>query len=225
MPMAGLGSRFNTDTPKPMIDVGGVPMFVAAERSIGLDFAQRIFITRQEHDLTGVIEQYYPGSIVIEIDYLTQGTASTILLAEEHIVGHEIFISNCDQVVEWNAILALHIWASCEGGIATFDCPERDPKWSYAQHDLTGTVQRVAEKDPISATATAGYYYWSDGELFCRAARQMIAEDVRVNNEFYTCPTYNWLIDAGGQVRIAPVKSMQGVGTPEDLEIYNRGRG
>jgi 2-C-methyl-D-erythritol 4-phosphate cytidylyltransferase len=58
MPMAGLGSRFGGDTPKPRIPVDGVPMFVAAERSIGLDFAERIFIVRQEHQLTEVIEQY-----------------------------------------------------------------------------------------------------------------------------------------------------------------------
>ena len=225
MPMAGLGSRFGGDTAKPRILVDGVPMFVAAERSIGLDFAQRIFITRREHDLTGVIEQYYPGAVVIEIDYLTEGTACTLLLAEQYISGREIFVANCDQIIDWNPLLALSLWEGCDGGIATFDCPERDPKWSYAQHNVTGSVRQVAEKVAISSTATAGYYYWSDGDLFCSSARAMIADNVRVNNEFYTCPTYNWLIDQGGIVRIAPVKSMWGVGTPEDLEIYNRGHG
>ena len=222
MPMAGLGSRFGGDTPKPRIPVDGVPMFVAAERSIGLDFAERIFIVRQEHQLTRVIEQYYPGARVIEIDYLTEGTASTLLLAEPYIGGREIFVANCDQIIDWNPLLALSLWQGCEGGIATFPCPERDPKWSYADHDVTGTVRQVAEKVAISSTATAGYYYWSDGDLFCQSARAMMADNVRVNNEFYTCPTYNWLIDSGGIVRIAPVRSMQGVGTPEDLQRYEQ---
>lgn len=224
MPMAGLGSRFDTDTPKPLIDVGGVPMFVASERSIGLEFSERIFITRLEHQLTDTVHQYYPDARVIEIDYLTEGTAQTVLLAREYICGSELFVANCDQIIDWNPLQALHIWTGCEGGIATFSCPERDTKWSYAEHDLTGSVKRVAEKDPISETATVGYYYWRDGELFCRSADQMIAADQRVNGEFYTCPTYNWLIDAGGIVRIAPVKSMQGIGTPEDLQQYKKRR-
>ena len=222
MPMAGLGSRFPGSTPKPLIDVGGVPMFVAAERSIGLDFAQRIFITRTEHDLTGVIHQYYPDARVIEIDYTTEGTASTLLLARDYIADEELFVANCDQIVDWNPLAALHVWQGVDGGIATFDCPEQDTKWSYAQHDLTGSVKRVAEKDPISTTATVGYYYWRRGSWFIDSAEQMIAEDDRVNGEFYTCPTFNYMIAAGGVVRIAPVRSMQGVGTPEDLEIYNQ---
>ncbi len=222
MPMAGLGSRFGGSTPKPQIPVDGVPMFVAAERSIGLDFAERIFIVRAEHRLTETIEQYYPGARVIEIDYLTEGTASTLLLAEPYISGREIFVANCDQIIDWNPLLALSLWSGCEGGIATFNCPERDPKWSYADHDITGTVRQVAEKVAISSTATAGYYYWSDGDLFCDSARRMMADNVRVNNEFYTCPTYNWLIDQGGIVRISPVRSMWGVGTPEDLARYEQ---
>ena len=220
MPMAGLGSRFPGTQPKPLIPVDGVPMFVAAERSIGLHFTHRIFITRCEHDLRAVIEQYYPGSTVIEIDYTTEGTASTLLLAREHIQGEELFVANCDQIVDWNPLQALSIWSGVDGGIATFDCPERDPKWSYAQHDLTGSVKQVAEKVAISQTATVGYYYWKRGEDFVSSAELMISADDRVNGEFYTCPTFNYMIEQGGIVRIAPVRSMQGVGTPQDLKRY-----
>ena len=81
MPMAGMGSRFEDagyTTCKPMIDVNGIPMFVHAERCIGLGFDERIFIVRKEQQLKESILEWYPDAIVHELDGLTEGTACTI---------------------------------------------------------------------------------------------------------------------------------------------------
>ena len=122
MPMAGNGSRFKEKI-KPLIDVDGVPMFVHSERCIGIDFEERIFITRVEHNLKEVIHTYYPDAHVIEIDYTTEGTACTLLLAKEHWKdGSSIFVSNCDQHIDWNTNTD---WAAHAGAIAVFDCPDR----------------------------------------------------------------------------------------------------
>ena len=220
MPMAGEGSRFNEQI-KPLVDVGGVPMFVHAERCIGIDFTQRIFIVRTEHNLAPVIEQYYPGATVIEIDATTEGTACTILLAREHWQeGDAIFISNCDQHVEWNGDLNFRHSGGC---IFTFFCDTGDTKWSYALTDDDSQVLEVAEKRAISSDATAGWYYWRDGRDFEVAAERMIAADDRVNGEFYTAPVYNYHIDQQSpesSVQILDVDHMQGIGTPEDLTEY-----
>ena len=48
----------------------------------------------------------------------------------------------------------------------------------------------------------------------------MIAANDRVNNEFYLCPVYNYLIKNGGVVRISEIQEMWGLGTPEDLDTY-----
>lgn len=105
MPMAGKGSRFaenGYEDPKPMIDVNGIPMFVHAERCIGLDFEQRIFLTRNEHGLHDEIKKWYPESTVIVLDEETEGTACTIMIAKEYFDdGSSIFISNCDQHINW----------------------------------------------------------------------------------------------------------------------------
>ena len=101
MPMAGQGSRFDEvgyDLPKPMIPVGDVPMFVHVERCIGLEFDERIFIVRKEHDLRSRVLEWYPDAHIIEVDYLTEGTACTILTEREHDEdGSSRFLSNCDQ--------------------------------------------------------------------------------------------------------------------------------
>ena len=50
----------------------------------------------------------------------------------------------------------------------------------------------------------------------------MIIENERVNNEFYTCPVYNYMIKGGAKIGIYNIKFelMNGIGTPEDLKNY-----
>ena len=67
--MAGMGSRFAEEgytVHKPLIDVNGIPMFVHAERTIGLDFDERIFIVRKEQNLSEEILKWYPDALIKE---------------------------------------------------------------------------------------------------------------------------------------------------------------
>jgi dTDP-glucose pyrophosphorylase len=84
-------------------------------------------------------------------------------------------------------------------------------------------VTRVAEKDPISDWATVGYYYYKDGRVFESAVDQMIRQNDRVNNEFYTCPAYNHVVNR--RIKAFEVAHMQGLGTPEDLDVFHSTQG
>ena len=55
----------------------------------------------------------------------------------------------------------------------------------------------------------------------------MIKHDDRVNNEFYTCPVYNYLINQNKKIGIFEIdyECMNGVGTPEDLNLYLNKKG
>lgn len=222
--MAGQGSRFSVagySLPKPLIPVNGIPMFVHSERCIGLDFTKRIFIVRAEQNLKSSILEYYPTAVVVELTEDTDGTACTLLAAKEHYENDgAIFIANCDQHVEWNTWLVNQTINQHEvdGLIAVFPEPGRDPKWSFAQIDSEFRVYRVAEKNPISDWATVGFYYWRDAQDFIQSAQRMIAADDRVNNEFYTCPVYNYA--TGKYIMAVEVQQMHGIGTPEDLEAW-----
>ena len=50
----------------------------------------------------------------------------------------------------------------------------------------------------------------------------MIAANERSNNEFYVAPVYNRLIAAGADVRANPVDEVWVLGTPEDLDHFER---
>ena len=224
MPMAGEGNRFKEkgyDVPKPLVPVKGIPMFQYTEQQIGIDFDERIFIVRKDHNITDTIKSLYSNATVIELDELTEGTACTLYKAKELFAkGDSVFVSNCDQSVEWDSNKVRTIIDNgVDGLIATFECPDKNPKWSFAK-TVADKVVEVAEKKAISDRATVGYYYWRDAGQMFRDIDQMIEASDRVNNEFYTCPVYNYTIKEGANVCAFDVQSMQGIGTPEDLESY-----
>ena len=48
----------------------------------------------------------------------------------------------------------------------------------------------------------------------------MINKDIRTNNEFYVCPTFNEAIKDGKRISTFDIENMWGLGTPEDLNYY-----
>ena len=228
IPMAGAGSRFQQagyTFPKPMIQVHDKPMIQVVVDNLGLE-ANYHFVVQKEHreqfNLDTFLNLISPGNCqVIEVDGLTEGAACTALMAKEFIDNdNPLFFANSDQFVEWNPVEFMYNMqeTNADGGIVTFKATH--PKWSFAKVNDDGLVTEVAEKNPISDNATAGYYYWKHGSDFVKYAEQMIEKNIRVNNEFYVCPVYNQAIEDNKQVRVYNANAMWGLGTPEDLEYY-----
>lgn len=237
VPMAGEGSRFKAEynLPKPLIPVDGEPMFVRSIKCTGVhelpELKEIVFLVRREHvdeyAIGDVVREHFWNARVVVVDELTEGAACTVMLAEEYINNtNGMAVLNCDQIMG----LDIHDWwqstqdGGTDGSVWTFECPDQDPKWSYSKtrEDDATWIERVAEKDPISTHATAGFYYWRNGCDFVRAVQDMIAADDRTNNEFYLCPTINYNIRRGQIFRNYNIDSMHGTGTPEDLREYEK---
>ena len=227
IPMAGAGSRFakaGYTFPKPLIEVGGKPMIQVVVENLNID-ANYIFIVqnshREQYNLDTTLRLIAPGCEIIGIDGVTEGAACTVLLAKEFINNENpLFFANSDQFVEWNSSEFFYKMqeTNADGGIPIFKSTH--PKWSFAKLDENNHVTEVQEKNPISDNATVGFYYFKKGLDFVQNAEEMIGADDRVNNEFYLCPVYNYLIKNGGVVRISEIEEMWGLGTPEDLDTY-----
>lgn len=227
IPMAGAGSRFSQagyTFPKPLIDVNGKPMIQLVVENLNVD-ANFIYVVQKEHrekfNLDTLLNLITPNCKIIELDGITEGAACTTLLAAEYIDNdHPLLIANSDQVVEWNSSEFLYKMHEQEldGGIVCFKSTH--PKWSFAKVDDNGYVTQVAEKNPISDIATVGIYYWTRGSDYVDYATSMIANNIRVNNEFYVCPVYNQAIADGKKIKTFSVDRMWGLGTPEDLSYY-----
>lgn len=88
MPMGGLGSRFATagyTTPKPLIEVDGMPMFMRALQSFQgfTGDISYIFVIRKEHDqaykLADSIRRELPEAKIAILDHDTDGAVESSL--------------------------------------------------------------------------------------------------------------------------------------------------
>jgi len=227
IPMAGAGSRFKKagyTFPKPLIDVNGKPMIQTVVENLNIE-GNFIYVVqkshREEYNLDTLLNLITPNCKIVEVDGITEGAACTALLAKEYIDNdNPLFFANSDQFVEWdsNEFMYKMNETDADGGIVSFKATH--PKWSFVKVNDIGLVVEVAEKNPISDTATVGYYYWKHGSDFVKYAEEMIEKDIRVNGEFYVCPVFNQAIDDDKEIRTFDVKKMWGLGTPEDLNYY-----
>ena len=224
--MAGAASRFIKEgykDSKPLIDVFGLPMIVRVIDNLPISNNYTFIIRKDFHDgsrLKSLLLSLKPNCNIIEIDCLTNGAAETCLLAKRFInTSDSLLIANCDQIQEWDTNHFInHINNTIyDGIIITFT--SNSPNNSYVEVK-NGFVVRCVEKDVISDIATTGVYYWRKGSDFVKCAEQMIARNIRTNNEFYVCPVYNELIANGGKVSIYQIEKHYPIGTPNDLKRY-----
>ena len=231
IPMAGAGSRFEAagyTFPKPLIEVRGKPMIQVVVENLNID-ARYIYIVQKSHyekyNLDYLLRLITPRCEIVQIEGVTEGAASTTLLAKTFIDnGDSLVIANSDQFVEWNSGETLYSFMAdgIDGGIVTFNATH--PKWSFAKIDQDGIVTEVAEKKPISDIATVGIYFWKKGSDYVKYAEQMIKRDIRTNGEFYVCPVFNQAIEDRKKFRVRNIEKMWGLGTPEDLNYFLKNR-
>lgn len=227
IPMSGRGSRFSERGyifPKPLIEVGDKPMIQVVIESLNID-ANYIFIILKDHidqfNIDYFLKRLKRNCKIVVCDKITEGAASTSLLAAKHINNkNPLMIVNSDQYIEWDSKETMYsiVNSNKDGAILTFK--SNHPKWSYALTDKFNIVKKVAEKKPISDNATVGVYYWKKGSDYVKYAKSMIKSNIRVNNEFYICPVYNEAIKDKKTIITKQIDKMWGLGTPEDLEFF-----
>ncbi len=230
IPMAGRGQRFvdaGFTAPKPLIDVGGRPMYSWAVDSLPLELATRlIFVCLREHleslELERDIRARY-GRHTVEIralDDVTEGQACTVLLACEAIdESLPLLVYNADTMCRPGLERTLtSLPPSVDGLIGVFEAV--GDHWSFARADADGRVLETAEKVRISSLATTGLYFFSRGRDFVLHARRMIAGNERVNSEFFVAPVYNRMIASGADIRVVHAMDVHVLGTPNELAAF-----
>jgi len=230
LPIAGRGSRFADAgyvDPKPLIPIFGTPMIALVVANVRPSRSHRfVFVAQQEHlegtSLRRVLERSAPGCAIVSIDHVTEGAACTVLAAKEFIDNEQpLMLANSDQYVDTDidAFLATSDDRDVDGLIMTF--PADHPKWSYVRRDSAQNVVEVLEKQVVSNEATVGIYNFRSGRNFVAAAEAMIAQNKRVNGEFYVAPVYNELIANRAYIVTHDIgPRMHGLGVPADLEQF-----
>lgn len=235
MPMAGEGSRFANagwTTPKPLILLNGQPLFKHAISSVSADGIpmKYSFIVRQEH-----IEQYHidegirsflPEANIFSVLKTTRGAVETCLMAETAIQDDDaVIVMDCDlefRSVKFMEIIKVILSKSMDeadgGALVSFESD--NPKYSYAEVGEDGYVKRTAEKEVISNHALCGAYFFSTGRRFKQIAHQLLNEPEFKKPEYYVSLLYNYMLQTGEKVQLAPMEEYYSYGTPEELKQY-----
>jgi len=234
--MAGAGQRFvdgGYDTPKPLIEVDKLPMIVHAANSLpNADYW--IFICRKEHvlkyEIDKLLKQYFPNSDIISIDHLTEGQASTCLFARGLLLRDDrLIIGACDNTMKYNSEDFEGELNQSDALIWTFrnnSAVLQNPKaYGWVKLDETGKALRVSCKEPISDNplvdhALIGSFSFQRAETFLQCVDSIIANNRRINNEFYIDVAMDECIGLGHVVRPFEVEQYVCWGTPQDLDKY-----
>lgn len=229
--MAGLGSRFRDvgyTVPKYMIEAKGKTLFEWSMDSL-LDYnphvSKYIFVVRKEDENAEFIEaqcrKYGISNIeIVELDYLTDGQATTCMLAIPYCQNEEsIMVYNIDTSVEPYEMKYDVITG--DGHIPCFIAD--GDHWSFVRLNDSGRVVEVKEKVRISDYCTLGAYYFSSAKLYKELYDEYyMGESNLVKSEKYIAPLYNYMIEKGMEVTISQVDTdkVHVLGTPEELNEF-----
>ncbi|WP_317898635.1 sugar phosphate nucleotidyltransferase [Aurantibacillus circumpalustris] len=238
IPMAGAGSRFTEagyTIPKPLLPILGEPMVINATKALP-ESDNYTFIVRDfqisEYQIDQHLKKYYPNADVIVLDHLTEGQAVTCLKAKEVFrADEELLIGASDNGMIYDLKAFEKVKQDADALVFTFrNNPAVDAKpQAYGWVKLKGNsevVERMSVKVPISSTpqndhAVVGAFWFKKADYFVKAAEHMIANNRRINNEFYVDECINDLIELGYKVKVFEIDHYVCWGTPVDYQTFN----
>lgn len=229
--MAGLGSRFRAagyTCPKYQIEAKGKTLFEWSMDSLkgyAAYISQYIFVVRAEDGAkTFIAKKCAECGItkykVLELDHMTDGQATTCLLALPYCGSESaILVYNIDTYVEPCELKYEDICG--DGYIPCFHAPGEH--WSFVRLDADGRVAEIREKKRISDNCTLGAYYFSSAQLYQSLYDEYYGADTGMESgERYIAPLYNRMVEKGMDVRIGIVdaQKVHVLGTPEEVAFF-----
>jgi NDP-sugar pyrophosphorylase family protein len=238
IPMAGAGVRFSREgfsMPKPLVPVAGVSMIRRSLDSLP-PAKQWVAACRSEHlqeiELANDLYASNRQVQILALDKLTEGQASTCLLAQDLLDPEEpLLIGPCDAqlVYDTQRYLQLITDPTIDCLVWTFrDHPHanRNPRqYGWVRTTSEGKVLGISCKMPISEDikrdpGIIGTFWFRKAKFFIEAAQNLIKLNRRVNNEFYVDSAIDVLVEQGRPVRIFDVEHYICFGTPDDVLTY-----
>ena len=233
--MAGLGNRFKErgfNTPKHLIKIKDKTLIEMAIETLNMD-CEYIFIIRKEEnkdntDLINLLNKVKKCTI-IEIDYLTEGPASSAYLAKELLdPEEELIITNSDQILEWDSEYFLNECIKYDCCVLTYS--SSNPKNSFIllnkdnnnSNNNSNNIIQIVEKQVVSDIALVGLHYFKKSKYFIENYEDIYSRKEKTNNEYYLSNVCNNMIKyyKVGHVLLKENEKYHSTGTPEDYFKY-----
>lgn len=246
LPMAGAGSRFfnvGYSTPKPLLDVEGLPMVVQAVSCLP-PTKRKIFICQKSHlddyPIAETLKTHFDGDgevNMIDIDYITEGQACTCDLAftdERKGVNVDmdkpVMISACDNGVYYDMQKYLDVLTDPEVDVIIWSFSNNPTSllyphmYAWLDVDDAGWIKRVSIKKPFvdvqAKHCIIGTMLFKKAQYFKEGLELIYAGNMRTNGEFYVDNMIEPLIEKGYRCKIFDVTNYLCWGTPNDYKTY-----
>lgn len=205
--MAGEGTRFNFNVPKPYIQFKNIPLFHHATESFSRkdDDNCFIFVVQKKHlsafPLDNFLSKYYSNYKIVVQNGKRNGPAASMLEATKYIDNDDgLYILDCDQL---NIFDPLEISKKISnirycGAILYFKSV--DESHSFINIDSSNKIIDIKEKQVISENSCAGIYYWSKGRDFLFYCKKHL-DKINDKKEAYVSGVYNIAIDEGKEFK------------------------
>lgn len=238
MPLAGKGERFTAagrTTPKPLTDILGLPMVVRAAKSM-MGEEGSIFVLREDIPslslLEGGLKENFPDSKLVLLPGVSEGQACSCYGAMGEVPDDTLFtIAPCDSLpcfpIERFLRLVndidcdIIVWVA--RGLPLVDLSPDSYSWAVAEAD--GRISVISEKhcsgnSQLDGVLTGAFTFRRKSD-FIAIVNELIAQNRRVNNEFYVDSSINVAIEMGMTCKLMEVDALVNLGTPEDVDTFN----
>jgi len=177
--------------------------------------------------LGDVVKEYmaaeYPE---IRPEYVVQevqdGTAGAVKLAEPFVEG-EVLILFVDTLFEADLSIARTLDPSWSGVLWAKEVEDYQ-RFGVIVTDENSGMTRIVEKpsEPISRLANIGLYYIRDSGLLFEGIDRTLAAPPGPSGEFYLTDAFQYMVDQGSKLLVAPVEGWYDCGKPDTLLDTNR---
>ena len=169
-----------------------------------------------------VAEAYPDITAHYVVQEIQDGTAGAVQLAEPY-VDEDVLILFVDTLFDADLGL-VHGVPETTGGIIWAKEVEDYQRYGVILIDEEGHMLRIVEKpsEPISKLANIGLYYMKDWQLLFEGIHHTLDADPGPSGEFYLTDAFQYMVDHGSKIQVAPVAGWYDCGKPETLLDTNR---
>jgi len=200
--------------PKPLTEISGKTMVeLVIDNYKEIEPKNYIFVFSDDDckrfHLDSSVKILSPASRVIRLHQQTEGALCTCLMAIEYINDDvPLIIANSDQIidVDYKKVIEHFDNICADAGVITF--PNVHPRWSYAKK-CDDEIVEVAEKNPFSKNAIAGFYYFKKGRDFILAAKKALLKQNNLDGKYYISASINELILMGKKIGYYDIQKEQ----------------
>jgi NDP-sugar pyrophosphorylase family protein len=237
LPMVGVGSRFKKEgyeTPKPLIQVSGLPMAIQALSDLPETENQR-FVLRKDmlgiDQLKEALQNQSRLANFTELSYMTDGQASTCLEGAYGLNSEEpVTIAACDNGMIYDKKLFQALMDSNDvdvivWGLRGYPGAIRSPKmYGWIDSEIDGTIRSVSVKEPLSNpekdSIIVGTFTFKKLGDFVNCVNRMKNRKALINGEYYVDMAINDAIDLNLRCMHFEIDSYICWGTPNDLRVF-----